>query len=183
MSVERLSKNYATAIFEVATENGVLKDCAQEMDWLLELSKNEEIFTNFFGSFEYDQKDKRAVLEDIISQAGLSNYVANFLRYLLQHERMEYLNEIAKYFHEIFFKSIGIEYAYVYSAIDLNQDQIAKIKQRLVSMLDDVKDVKIVNHKEPELIGGIKVRIGNRIFDGSIKSQLTSLRKNIIERA
>lgn len=120
---------------------------------------------------------KRAVIRRIGEALGLHRVVLNFLLVLSDHRRAGALKEMADAYDLLLDERLGFQRAEVRSAYELNEQQ----RQDLAAQLDRLAGGKVRMHfsVDPDLIGGATARIGSKVYDGSVRGQLASLRQRL----
>jgi F-type H+-transporting ATPase subunit delta len=177
MSVQTVARRYASALADVSIEKGEANEVKQELqDWseLLRANTNlQEVFRN--PTIALDQK--RAVLNKLIERAGPRPTTANFLKVLLQNQRLTELPAINHKLAEILDERAGMIAATVTTA----RPVVESSRQNLISRLSTLtqKKVRVDFEEDPDLIGGLVTRIGSTVYDGSVRSQLEKMREKM----
>lgn len=122
-------------------------------------------------------EQKRAVLDAIVRQIGASKPIRNFVAVLIDHRRIAMLEDVAKQFDSELNSQLGLAEAKISSARPLSADG----KQQLESQLERLTGKKIRAHysSDPELLGGVVVRVGSTIYDGSVRGQLEKMKQEL----
>jgi len=174
MSVQTVARRYASAMADVALERGEAKEVQQELrEWseLLQANANlQEVFRN--PTIALDQK--RAVLNKLIERTKPRPITTNFLKVLLQNQRLSELSEINHKLAEILDERAGMVAATVTTARPVPVSAQENLKERLAALTR--KNVRVDFEEDPELIGGLVTRIGSTVYDGSVRSQLDKIR-------
>ena len=123
---------------------------------------------------------KRAVMSRLAPAAGLSGVVLNFLFVAIDRRRANILGEIADAFETVLDERSGVVRAEVQSAAELNERQRAAIQQELSRVAG--KQVRCEFAVDPALIGGVVARVGSTVYDGSVRTQLASMRERLAAR-
>jgi F-type H+-transporting ATPase subunit delta len=125
------------------------------------------------------RKVPRAAKEDFLQRAAgeLQPLAVNLVRLLNQKNRLELLPQIAERFQELLDEQRGIAHVQVLTAVEMSGDERDALARRL-SILTG-KQVDIQTFVEPEILGGLVVRIGDRLIDGSSKSKLLTLKRQL----
>ena len=127
---------------------------------------------DYFANSRVPLESKRALVEQAL--AGLDPNVMNLALLLLRRGRTRLAPGIAMAYQEILDKEKGIEHALVVSAVPLSAEELAEVQQKLV----EITGGPVVTRTEvdEDIIGGIIVRIGDRLIDGSVRSRLIALK-------
>ena len=123
---------------------------------------------------------KRAVVGRLADSIPLSRLVRNFLFVAVDRRRTDILGEMAEAFETALDERMGIVRAQVTSASALTEPQQADMQRELSRVSG--KQVRCEYSIDPELIGGVVARIGSTVYDGSVRSQLQSLRERLVAR-
>jgi F-type H+-transporting ATPase subunit delta len=169
------AKRYSQAIFEIAIENN-------EFDkWQIDLQKLDELAnTNEFVSimenpkFTFENKIKLLNSQTM----GLSLRAMNLAQMLINKGRFSLLSDICLQYSTLLDDFRGVEKALVTTAIQLEENEITKLAEQLSSFSGKI--VTLTNQVDPNIIGGIIIRIGGKILDGSTRSQLMALKSELI---
>jgi F-type H+-transporting ATPase subunit delta len=122
-------------------------------------------------------EQKRAVLDAIVSREGISPEVRNFAAVLIDHRRISFLGDIAKQFEQELSQRMGFVEAEITSARDLDGPERSILESQISKVTG--KSVRAQYYREESLLGGVVVRIGSTIYDGSVDGQLTKIRERI----
>jgi len=177
MSVQTVARRYATALADVVIQQGEAREVQDELlAWgaMLQANANlREVFAN--PTIALDQK--RAVLNKVIEMMKPRGTTANFLKVLLQNQRLTELGEINRKFAQILDERAGMVAATVTTARAVPQDAQAKLHDTLATLTG--KKVRIDFATDPEIIGGLVTRIGSTVYDGSVRSQLQQIKERM----
>jgi len=177
MSVAMVARRYATALADVVLERGEAREVQDELnEWeaLLQANANlREVFAN--PTIALDQK--RGVLNRLIEMAKPRPTTANFLKVLLQNQRVTELGEINRRFAQILDERAGMIAATVTTARPVPEDAQQKLHDRLAGLTG--KKVRIDFATDAEMIGGMVTRIGSTVYDGSVRSQLQQIKERM----
>jgi len=122
---------------------------------------------------------RAAVLTEVAQQAGLPQGISNFLTTLVNNNRIAALPAIAAVFEEMREQALGIAPAEITTATPLTDDQRQRAQQAMQKLTG--LDVRLTCRVEPEMIGGAVTRIGSKVYDGSLRTQLQQLRRRMAE--
>jgi F-type H+-transporting ATPase subunit delta len=122
-------------------------------------------------------KQKQAVAEQIAARLGASKIVRNFLFVVIDHNRTQALPELAEAFEQVIRKRQGMAEAEVVSATELSEAQKKSIAQTLEKKTG--KKIEAKFSLDPALLGGAVVRIGDTIYDGSLRHRLDAMRAKL----
>jgi F-type H+-transporting ATPase subunit delta len=175
MSVGGAAKRYAQAAFDVAKEHGQLDEWERELTQLTAALGNAES-EEFFEHPAVSPEAKQAALRSMVTGAD-QKAVQNLLLLLLERNRLQQLPQVVEVFHSLVLEDRGVAIANVTTAVELEPAELDLIRARLRQMVG--KEIQITTHVDPEIIGGIVVRIGDMLLDGSVLTQLKQLRQRM----
>jgi F-type H+-transporting ATPase subunit delta len=120
---------------------------------------------------------RKAALTDLVQRAGLDERVTNFLSMLIDNNRIGSLPSIAEVFHEERERAQGIVPAEITTAVPLTDEMKGRARAAVEKLTG--RKVRLTSRVEPELIGGAVTRVGSTVYDGSLRTQLTQLRRKM----
>ena len=178
MSVETISRRYATALADVVLKSGETETARAELKvWEQLMAENVDLQT-VFGNPSIAHTKKENVLEGLIAKVGPSRTTADFLRVLLSNGRLMELGDIIERFELALEERSGIVSAEVTSARELADAQRNELKASLEKRTG--KQVKFNFALDPDLIGGVVTRVGSTVYDSSVRTQLENLREELV---
>ena len=166
-----LARPYAEALFQVAVK-GDLKQAAAEAEALAAVAANPQLRV-----FADNPKATAAQVFDLITsviKTPLSDASKNLLRTVIDNNRLGVLPEIAAQFHTLVNARSGVSDAVVYSAFAIEPAQLADVVATLEARFKRKLNASVVI--EPELIGGIRVVVGDEVLDSSVKARLEQMK-------
>ncbi len=172
--VAHIARPYASALFDLATEAKNVPEVEKSLDELGVLIAQSDDFSNFLKSPVIPSNVKIALIDKIVTKAGLPELVANFVRLVAKNARLFVLPAIVPAFDEMAAKQRGEIRAEVTSAVPLNKKQLSSLGATLKKQLS--KSVTLDTNVDPSLIGGLMVKVGSRMIDTSIKTKLTAMK-------
>jgi F-type H+-transporting ATPase subunit delta len=181
VTVEQLARVYAKAFMGVAAKTSNTEALVEELraivaDVLDRFPKLDEVLKSSLVSPE----QKEALLDRLFSNAA-SIHVTNFLKVLSRHGRLELLRPISRQAEKLFTEQSGVADVDVRVATKLDDDIRKVIETRVEKAIGKRPRCNVT--VDPNLIAGIVVRVGDRVFDGSLKTHLENARRAMIERA
>ncbi len=179
MSVTTIANRYGRALVDVMSERGQVSEVLADLDRFAALLKEHSQLHNAFASPVIPQARKRTVLKELLARMNPNRTSENFLRLLLEHYRLHRLDIMLAAVRRELDVRAGIVTADVTLAREAGEDEREKLRERLKSATG--KEVRMKIKTDPNIIGGVVVRIGSRIYDGSIRNQLSLLRQQLAE--
>ncbi|SDJ89574.1 F0F1 ATP synthase subunit delta [Natronincola ferrireducens] len=173
---ELVAKRYAGALFEVAQEDNNLQPVREEMDFIGECLKENKDFEKLLNTPLIKSSEKKEVLTNIFKDK-VSVEVLNFLYILVDKRRTRDLQEIIKEFSKMADASKNMVEAVAITAFPLEQETLLKLQVQL-SMASG-KNVKLNNKVEEEVIGGVLIKMGDKVIDGTLKNRLGQMKQQL----
>jgi F-type H+-transporting ATPase subunit delta len=122
-------------------------------------------------------ENKANILSEIADQLRLHRLLRSFLSLLAEKERLDHLHLIAEVFAAMVDEHRGVVTAEIATPYELEDPQAAAVKDRLSAALG--RDVRLKTRTEPDLLGGLVTRIGDVVYDGSLRSHLSRIRRRL----
>lgn len=177
MSVQMVARRYASALADVILERGEAKEVQRELEQWEELLQSNATLQEVFRNPTIALDKKRAVLNKVIERAKPRPTTTNFLKVLLQNQRLTELPEINRKLVEILDERAGMVAATVTTARRVPGDIQQSLQQRLTTMTQ--KKVRLNFKQDTDLIGGLVTRIGSTVYDGSVRNQLQLIKERM----
>lgn len=168
-----LQGRYASALFELASEQGFVTAVENDLDTLAEALKGSDDLSALIRNPQVSREAAARAMDGVAGLLGLTPLTRNFIGVLAANRRLFALTEVIRAFGAIAAAQRGEVTAEVTSAHPLDDGQLAQLSQKLKAR--EGKEVKIKASVDPEILGGLVVRIGSRQIDGSIRTRLNTL--------
>jgi F-type H+-transporting ATPase subunit delta len=168
-----LQGRYASALFDLASENGVVSAVEGDLDKLEQAILGNADLTALIRNPQVSRDALAEVMDGVAGVLGLSELTRNFLGVLAANRRLFVLPQIIRAFGSIAAAQRGEVTAEVTSAHALTDDQLAALEARLKER--EGRTVKIKTSVDPDLLGGLVVTIGSKRIDSSIRTRLNTL--------
>ncbi len=176
---ELVAETYANALFEVGLEQDEIETLFDECKQIRQLLSDYPDLYNILTTPKIANAAKKTVVTDVFGDR-ISQTMLNFLRILVDKRRSAVVVDIFQAFEERYYKRLNKAKAVVWSVVPLSQQQIQKLTDKLNKMTG--QDIEVENKIDPALIGGVVVRIGDRMIDNSVKTGVHNMRDLLIER-
>jgi len=171
---------YAEALFDLAREDGALDAVAADFAKLRAAISASSELASFLKSPAYAADEKARAIGAIAERAGVSALTRNFLGLAARNRRLPALDQIMDAFSRRLADHRGEVTAVATSAAPLTADQARRLRGEIEGIVG--KAVNLVVDVDPELLGGLVVRVGSRMFDSSLKTKLIRL-KSVMKEA
>ena len=173
------SMQYANAFADIAIAQGAPQTAVKQLADFGDAFAESSELRNFLGSPAVNTQAKHRVIEKIIAQQGGGRIVRNFLFVILDHHRAHMLPEIIAAVQEVVRQRQGIAEADVSSAVELSTAQKSELAKTLSRLTG--KRIEPKYSLDPALLGGAIARVGDTIYDGSLRSRLAEMRTRLAE--
>ncbi len=177
--MEEIAEVYARSLFEVAKEHDVLDRVRDELGEFADALEEDRNLRLFFNAPYFSSEEKRDGVEKVVSDADPR--VVNFLKLLAERHRMPVLPRIRRLFDALWAKENKLLPVTVTSAVDLDQSLVEDIGKRIEEQTG--QRVELSSSVDPDLLGGLMVRVGNTVLDASVRNRLEQLRKQVAKAA
>lgn len=171
------SLQYANALADVALAQGAAEPVLKQLaDFDAAFAESSEL-RNFLMSPGVPRVAKHGVIEKIAARIGAGKIIRNFLFLIADHHRTHILPEIVAAFQDVIRQREGVAEAEISSAVELSGAQKKKFAQTLERLTG--KKIEAKYSLDPALLGGAVVRVGDTIYDGSVRSSLNEMRARL----
>ena len=174
MSISLVARRYAKALLEIGHESGQGDALVIEITNAAETYEASAELRNAVENPLVPHPQKRAVVADVAQALGLGQTAKNLLALLVDRRRIKTLPYIARYLREMTDAKKGLLRAEVTTATPLNDAYYGRLQAQLEKMTG--KRIAIDRRVDPSIIAGVVTRIGDRVFDGSVRSRLQSMK-------
>jgi F-type H+-transporting ATPase subunit delta len=175
--MEEIAQVYARALFEVAVEHDALDEIHDQLDAFAGVMNDNRQVAVFFFSPYFSVTEKKEGLERAVTHANPA--FANFLQALIERHRMPAIFRIREEFASLFDEERKLLPVQITSAVTLDDETVQGLGRRIGQQVD--REIEISAAVDPDIIGGIVLRVGNVILDASIKNRLEQLRKQVAQ--
>lgn len=179
MIAESLARRYASALYHLAIEQDILVQVYEDFSLINQLLNRFEKFRHFLISPRVPTAEKKQMFQSTFGDT-LSPILLHFLFLLLDKKRQTLLQLMYNHLSTLYNNYYNRTDIRVKTAVNLKESAYQEIKQVFEKKL--TKTVAIKQETDPSLIGGIQIRVGNTIYDASIKKQLTMMRRLLLQR-
>jgi F-type H+-transporting ATPase subunit delta len=171
-----VSKRYARALFEVASDNQTIEATETELVDIASIIEQNEELKLLLTHPKISSEDKKQMMNELFA-GNVSEATMNFINLILERGREESLLDIVKDFTQFANEARGIVDAVVTTAKPLGEQEINELAKEFGQKLN--KTLRVTTEIDPSIIGGVIVRIGDRLYDGSIKGRLARFTQQI----
>jgi F-type H+-transporting ATPase subunit delta len=173
--MEEIAAVYARSLFEVASEQDKLDVVREQLGEFADALAETRDLQVFLFSPYFSTAEKDEGLERVVSDAD--PVVLNFLKLLIEKHRMPVLFRIRADFEALWEEENKLLPVHITSAVELDSETVKQLGDRIAEQTDRKVDVSA--QVDPDILGGIVVRVGNSVLDASIRNRLEQLRKQV----
>ena len=173
-----IAQNYASALLSLAIDDNKVKGYQVEMKELRKIIKDNPDFTLLIDSRFLTVEERMHNAELILK--GFANDIVNFIKIIIKHNRVNYLEDILEAFNSLCNENQDIVEGLIYSAFPLEESTLQKIKNKISAI--ENHEVDLITRIDPSLIRGVKVVINSHVYDGSIKNQLEKMQIDLLRK-
>jgi F-type H+-transporting ATPase subunit delta len=177
--MEELARVYARSLFEVAREHGQLGELREQLGQFVDALEEHSQLRIFFFSPYFSSAEKHDALGRLLS--GADQHFHNFLALLIEKHRMPVIFRVRSEYERLWELENRILPVEITSAVQLDEQTAATVGERIGASTG--RKVALATRVDPDILGGIVVRVGNSILDASIRNRLELLRKHVAQGA
>ena len=175
--MEEIAQVYARALFEVANERDSLDEIRDELGAFADaMNENRDLAVFFFSPYFSVPEKKRGLQRALVDP---NPEFENFLEALIERHRMPALFRIRTEYDALWDEARRLLPVVVTSAVTLDQETVKGIGDRIGAQVD--RQIELSAEVDPDILGGIVLRVGNLILDASIKNRLEQLRQQVAQ--
>lgn len=171
-----VAKRYAKALFELAQEKNQVEQVEQQLELIVSAVTGDQDIEKFLLHPQIAAEDKMAVLTKATSEQA-SEMVLNTLQLLITRGRAGLLSSLYQYFVDISNEATGQALAVVTTPQAMTETESDRIAQKFSAIVG--KKIRVDNVVDPSMIGGLTVRIGDRLYDGSLAGKIATMKKTL----
>jgi F-type H+-transporting ATPase subunit delta len=177
--MEEIAQVYSRALFEVAKEHDVLDRVHDELGQFADALAEDRNLQVFLFSPYFSSEEKKDGVSRIVAEADPR--LVNFLELLAERHRMPVLFRIRRAFDDMWAEENRLLPVTVTSAVDLDEGLVEEIGRRIGEQTG--RRVELSSSVDPDVLGGLKVQVGNMVLDATVRNRLEQLRKQVTKAA
>ena len=171
------AERYARALFSLAREEDRVEGVGEELDRLVEAMRAVPALRDVLVRPLYPAKERRAALRAVGEKLGLSPLLLHFGSFLIDQRRTREIEGIQEHYLRLAEEAAGRVRGEVVSAAPLESSQLDRLRAALARRTGRKVDLEV--RVDPALLGGVVARVGDLVFDGSLRTQLAQLRASL----
>lgn len=177
MMTSKVSKRYAKALLSLGKEDGNYLQYGKELQEFSSFFEQNTEFAQALSNPVFDLEARKSILNIVFQKAGYSDTVKNFLNLLLDKNRLGGISGISAFYEKLMDEVANVARAEVITPRPLHEDTRQRLEQVLEGLTS--RKIRMETKEDDTLIGGIVVKIGDLVLDGSIKAQLKGLKESL----
>jgi F-type H+-transporting ATPase subunit delta len=177
MSEAVVAKRYADALFQLGNEKAVMEQLVEDFRTVREVFEANTNLITFLKHPSVHNAKKKQFLDEVFQ--SLSADVVNTIKLLAERHRSEMIPSIIDHFIQLVNDAKGIAVATVYSVRELNEAEKKELESAFAKRFNK-NSLEFENEVDPNMLGGIKIRLGNTIYDGSVSGKLRRIERDIV---
>ena len=181
MTTSTVGMRYAKALLNVAESKGETTRIAKDLEGMVAMWRSSRALQQVFENPAYSPEMRRNVLAELADSANISEMLRNTLFLLSDRQRLSCLPDLAEAYRILAERRAGNVRAEVISAVELPEAYFGELQKVLESVTG--KQVVVARRVDPSLIGGVITKVGDRVFDGSVKHRLEGLKETLLLQA
>lgn len=174
-----IAKRYAKALFDLAQAENGLPAMLADVRWVEQTFESQTQLSDMLLLPTMPKEEKKRVMA-AISEGSLSEHMLGLLYLLIDKGRILYLPEILQEYQRLHLEAVRVAQAHVKSAAALTKEEEERIQAALEKALNCQVTLQI--EVDPKLIGGLVVRVGDQIFDNSLRTKLQNMKKDLLQK-
>lgn len=168
---------YAKGLFTAAKELGKTKEFGEELKQINEILTSMPEVLSALQNPIYPPDLKMEIIDEVLKAVKVDPEIERFLKLLVERRRIQYIKEIVMMYQELLDEELNIARGEIIAAYPLSEEEKKELEEVLKEYLK--KEVVLESKVDENIIGGIKIRIGDLIFDGTLKTQLNKFKEII----
>jgi ATP synthase F1 delta subunit len=177
--MQEIAEVYARSLFEVSMEHEVLDEMHDQIDEFSdELSGNRDLQVFFFSPY-FSSEEKKDAIPKIVE--GADERFVRFLEMLAERHRMPVLFRIRKEFDRMWAEENRLLPVTITSAVELDDDTVKQIQGEIEDQTG--RRTELTTKVDPDVLGGLAMQVGNVVMDGTVRSRLDRLRRQVAKAA
>jgi len=173
----KISRRYAKALLSLGQEDGHYEEYGQNLQEFAKFCSANREFFQVISNQIFSVEDRKKIMETVLEKSSFSDVGKNFLRLLLDKNRIRAIEEITDHYSRLTDEISNITRADIITAKPLKEDALNKLVQTLKGLTK--KEVEVNVQEDESIMGGLIVKTGDLVLDGSVKTQLEGLRESL----
>jgi len=178
MSVSVFGKRYANALLHIAADAQAIDQIGRDLRDFVNVWEASKELRDAFENPQVSQQARRLILRDIAASSGMHDKVRDTLSLLGDRQRLRFVNDVADAYEAMAEARSGRLRAEVTTATELPDSYFTELSRTLQQITG--REVVLQRKVDPSLVGGVVARVGDQVFDGSLKNRLSELKSELL---
>jgi F-type H+-transporting ATPase subunit delta len=170
------ARRHAQAVFQIALERNELEKWQADLETMVSRLRDPQLFA-LLENPKLHFSEKAKFLQDVLTE--ISPLAMNLAYFLVAKNRLSIFDDLIIEYKRLVDAYYGIEHAEVITAIPIEERDEERLKVGLVNVIH--KEIMLTTQVDPQIMGGVVVKVGDELIDASIRTKLHRLRRNLIE--
>lgn len=179
LKLEAATRRYGYALFEIAKSEGKVDIFLQELGEVSNILGSSVELKEFLRHPSITNGDKKKVIKQIFKDK-VDIEITRLVTTLLEHDRVEQIRRVYYDYKYLVYKERGMKIAYVTTAVKMTEKEVEGIKKKLSNKYK--KGIEVQNIVDPEVIGGVYLKLGDKVIDGTIRGKLQDMKKTLLAK-
>ena len=172
-----IAKKYAKALLEIGLQDGNYEILGQDLNQMADLLGESKELQIALRSPAFPKSARKTIARRVGERLGFAATTVKFIELLIHRKRMDHFSMITKIYRDLGDEAAGRTRVTLATPLELPSGLVQEIKSLIESMTG--KEAILSFEKDPSLIGGVLMKNGNVVYDGSLKAQIAELRDNL----
>ena len=173
----KISKRYAKALLSLGQEDGQYQIYGENLQEFSSFCSANNEFFQVISNQIFSVEERKKIIDFGLGKSGFPDIVKNFLRLLLDKNRIRSIHEITDYYSRLTDELLSVTHAEIVTARPLETKAVERLKEALKGFVS--KEIKTEVKEDESLIGGLVVKIGDLVLDGSVRAQIEGLKESL----
>jgi F-type H+-transporting ATPase subunit delta len=174
-----LAKRYARALLTLGREDGDYKQYGEELNKFVAFWEQQPEFMDAVSNPLYVKDNRKVICQTVAAKLGLSQAFRSLLNLMIEKNRLGIVPDVRTYYQKLLDEMANISRAEITSATALAGEEVGAIKAALEKVTGGTVIVETL--VDPGLIGGVVARVGDLVLDGSVRTQLASIKETLVK--
>jgi F-type H+-transporting ATPase subunit delta len=175
---ELIAKNYAEALFDVAIENKQFNNFNEQLMMVMDIFKKYPKFYELYKTPQISNEDKKKIIDEVFKKM-VAPEIMNFLNIIIDQRRTAYIESIVNKYRDLVNEHNNRVEAVAITVLPLTEADKNLLQTKLSKMIN--KNIALKNEVDPSILGGMLVKFGDKVIDGTIQSRLNELKENLAQ--
>ena len=176
--MNELTSRYAEGLYLLKKEKNQLEETQEVVREIIKIINDNPTFISLISNRDISNQERLAIIDKVFK--SVDEDIVNFFKIIIENNRGRYLLEILKDFNSLVNEFRGVKEGLLYSAFPLKDEEI----QKITSSISEIEKcpIELKNIIDPSLIGGVKVAINDKIYDGSLKHHIEQMKLTLLKK-